>query len=112
MTINELQQEERIALGGLLRLIIRSDGDFTVAEEETVNQLGEKHLGGAGELWRVISASAQACPNDAAIRESAAKVTRPEARAVIFGLVREVAAGDEVSPSEETLIGWLESLWK
>jgi len=112
MTINELQQEERIALGGLLRLIIRSDGDFTVAEEETVNQLGEKLLGGAGELWKLISASAQACPNDAAIRASAATVKRPEARAVILELVRAVAAGDEVTSDEAALIAWLESTWK
>ena len=112
MTINELQQEERIALGGLLRLIIRSDGDFTVAEEETVNQLGEKHLGSAADLWSLISDSAQASPNDAASRASAAKVTRPAARAVILELVREVAAGDEVTADEAALIVWLEASWK
>lgn len=112
MTINELDHDERIALGGLLRLIIRSDGDFTVAEEETVNQLGVKHLGDAAELWSLISNSAQAAPNDAAIRASAAKVTRPAARAAILELVREVAAGDEVSPDEAELIGWLEDSWK
>lgn len=112
MTIKDLDPAERIALGGLLRLIIRSDGDFTVAEEETVNRLGEKHLGDAAELWSLISDSAQASPTDAAIRASAAKVTRPAARAVILELVREVAAGDEVSPDEAKLIGWLESSWK
>ena len=111
MTIDELAKDERIALGGLLRLMIRSDGDFTEAEEETVNQLGEELLGGAGEMWRVISDSAQACPRDADIRAAAAKVTRAEARTVILDLMRKVAAGDEVSAEEETLIGWLESLW-
>ena len=88
MTINELDHDERIALGGLLRLIIRSDGDFTVAEEETVNQLGVKHLGDAAELWSLISDSAQAAPNDAAIRASAQKVTRPAARAMAAAACR------------------------
>lgn len=111
MTINDLAPDERIALGGLLRLVIRSDGDFTEAEEETVNQLGEEHLGGAAAMWRVISDSAQACPRDADIRACAAKVTRPAARTVILDFMRKVAAGDEVSAEEETLIGWLETLW-
>jgi uncharacterized tellurite resistance protein B-like protein len=111
MTLDELESDERIALGGLLRLVIRSDGDFTEAEEETVNQLGEELLGGAGNMWKVISDSAQVCPRDADIRASAAKVSRPEARAVILDLMRKVAAGDEVSPDEESLIGWLETLW-
>ena len=111
MKIDELQQDERIALGALIRLTLRSDGDFTEAEEETLNALGESHLGGAPAMWSLISASAQACPSDAAMRASAEKVTRAEARALILGIVREVAAGDEVSDDEATLIEWLEQAW-
>ena len=111
MTIDDLQDDERIALGGLVRMMIRSDGDFTEAEEETVNAVGERLLGGPGAMWRLISASAQACPDDAAIRAAADTVTRPEARTLIRDVLSEIAAGDEVSDEERALLAWLDERW-
>ena len=111
MRIQDLDDAERIALGGLLRLMIRSDGDFSEEEEETVNQLGERHLGEPGGVWRLISASAQACPSDDEIRAAAQKVERGEARTLITSILEEVAAGDEVSDEERELLSWLGDAW-
>ncbi|MCA9577841.1 MAG: hypothetical protein KC668_20540, partial [Myxococcales bacterium] len=74
-------------------------------------QLGELERGGVGEVWRVDLDCGQACTRDADIRAAAAKVTRAEARTVILDLMRKVAAGDEVSADEESLLSWLENLW-
>ena len=58
--------DEQLALGGLLRLVIRADGAFTEEEEQRVNELGDE-LGGRDALWKAISDSAQAFPEDADI---------------------------------------------
>lgn len=110
MQLDDLKPHEQTALGGLIRLMIRSDGDFTEAEEATVEAIGSR-LGGAGRLWSVISRSAQDCPNDDAIRAAAVKVERLAARAAILQVLEEVAAGDSVSDSERALLDWLRAQW-
>lgn len=103
----ELEDHERLALGGIIRMIIRSDGDFSEEEEETVNQIGERHFGGPAEIWRLISASAQASQDDAAIKAAIRGVTRPEAREFVLSVAREVAAGDELTDDEQRLLDWV-----
>ena len=110
MKLDDLKPHEQTALGGLIRLMIRSDGDFTEAEEATVEAIGNR-LGGAGRLWSVISRSAQDCPGDEAIRAAAVKVERLGARAAILQVLEEVAAGDSVSDSERALLDWLRAQW-
>lgn len=103
----ELEDHERLALGGIIRLIIRSDGDFTEQEEETVDAIGERHFGGAGEIWRLISASAQASQDDDAIKAAIRAVVRPEAREFVLAVAREVASGDELTEDEQHLLDWV-----
>lgn len=110
MRLDDLQSDEKLALGGLLRLMIRSDGDFTEKEEEAVNRAGER-LGAEAGLWRLISQSAQDCPEDADIRAAVAKVVRPEARSLIRSAAKEVAEGDSLADSERELLAWLDSAW-
>jgi hypothetical protein len=111
MDIDELERDEQLALGGLLRLLVRSDGDFTEAEEAQINAIGERN-GGPGALWRLISDSAQAYPHDAAIRAAARAVERPAARELVVGLLREVAAPDGVHAKETALLEWLLAEWR
>lgn len=108
MKLDDLDGDEKLALGGLLRMMIRSDGDFSEAEENAINAAGEP-LG--GRLWPVISQSAQDCPQDADIRAAVARVTRAEARTLIRGVVQGLAESDLVSESEQGLLGWLDETW-
>lgn len=110
MTLDELSQDEQTALGGLLRMTLRSDGDFTEAEEEAINAEG-RALGGEAKIWRVISQSAQDCPNEPDVRAWLAKVQRAEARAFIRGLVERIAASDGTSDREHELLTWLRTTW-
>jgi hypothetical protein len=110
MTLDQLDREEQTALGGLLRLMLRSDGNFTAAEEACINAVGEE-LGGAARIWSVISQSAQDCPDDARIRAGVAKVRRAEARAFIVDVLERVAASDDTSDRERELLAWLRSTW-
>ena len=110
MQLEDLKAHEQTALGGLIRMMLRSDGEFTEAEEATVERIGVR-LGGAGKLWSAISRSAQDCPGDDDIRAAAVKVERLAARAAILQVLEEVAAGDAVSDAERALLDWLRAQW-
>lgn len=108
MRIDELEANERHVLGGLLRMMVRSDGDFAEAEESALDALGEG-IGGRDAIWKIISDSAQALTTDASIREAVPNVTRAEARAVILDALRKVAAPGDIVPTEQTLLDWVTS---
>jgi hypothetical protein len=110
MDIDELDRAEQLALGGLIRLLVRSDGDFTQAEEDRINGIGER-IGGSEVIWRLISTSAQAYPHDGQIRVAASAVERPEARALFLDVLGEVAEPDGVAAEETALIDWLRGAW-
>lgn len=111
MQLDELTRDERLALGGLIRMMVRSDGEFSAAEEATINGLGQRLGGDSGVMWRVISQSAQDCPGDDAVLEVARRVERPEAQQMIRALLEEVAAGDLIAESEHELLAWVDETW-
>lgn len=110
MKLSDLTRDEQLALGGLLRILIRADGDFTEEEEERVGALGEE-LGGRDVLWKAISDSAQAFADDDAITRAGAAVSRPEARALILGVLTNVAGSDGVDASEQGIVDGLRAAW-
>lgn len=111
MKITDLEQHEKIAFGCLVRLMIRSDGHFTDEEEAQVNRIGEEELGDAGELWHLISASAAIYPYEEDGKVEVAKVTRPEARALILRVLERVAGADGVAGAEAELLAWVRAEW-
>lgn len=110
MKTNDLEKHEQDTFGGLIRMMLRADGDFSEEEEARLNEIGEE-LGSAGLIWRVISNSAQAFPDDEQIRKSVKGVTRPEARKLILDTISKISASDGVDISEIELVAWLEKTW-
>lgn len=110
--LDDLTDDERLALGGLLRMLVRADGDFSEAEEASINLVGERIGGSAGALWRLISRSAQDCPEDDGIRAAARRVERHEARLLLRSVLEEVAATDLVAEPEHQLLSWLDEIWR
>jgi len=111
MKLDDLEKHEQLALGALIRLMLRSDGEFTEVEERKVSELGTR-LGAADRIWSVISASAQACPTDATMRATASTVTRIEVRSLVRAALADIAADGEVSGSETSLLAWLDGVWR
>lgn len=110
MMLSDLTPEERLALGGLLRLIIRADRSFSEEEETQIDTIGDE-LGGREELWKAISSSAQSFRDEAAIHAAALRVTRPEVRELILEVMAGLAAADSISPNEMSLIDALRKEW-
>jgi len=109
MDLHGLDDAEQVAFGGLLRMMIRKDGEFSDAEEARVDALG----GGEGReaIWRLISRSAQELRDDPAIRLAAGRITRPEAREYILDALTQVAAADGTNDAEAAMLTWLRSIW-
>lgn len=111
MKITELEQQEKIVFGCLMRIMVRSDGKFTEEEEEQVNRIGEEELGGAEDIWHLISVSAAAHVDENEIRGEVSTVTRPEARALILRVLERIAGADSLDSAEIELLDWLRGQW-
>lgn len=110
LTLADLDADEQLALGGLIRIMIRLDGSFSEAEEEHLDQVAEE-IGGREALWRVISRSAQEHADDIAIRATAKTVERPEVRRLIRRAIEHIARAETIEPTEQTLLDWLDREW-
>lgn len=110
MRIDELESHERLAMGGLIRVLIRLDGDFSEEEEARMNEVADA-VGGRDLLWKAISDSAQALRDDDAVREAAKKVGREEARRFVLDVLTDIARAGTITAEEQKLLDWLESAW-
>lgn len=110
MKLSDLTPEEQLALGGLIRLLVRADGEFSVAEEERIDSVGDE-LGGKELLWKGISESAQAFKNDQQIRAAGLGIARPEVRELVLSILESIAIADTMSSSEEGILVALKTHW-
>lgn len=115
--IDELSHAELLALGGLLRLLVRLDGRFSDAEREALRQVasmvGEAGAAPIGEerLFAILDEAASTLTDDEALRSAALGVTRPEARGAIHAAVTFVANVDVAPDRELSLLDWLAREW-
>ncbi|MFK7992328.1 MAG: hypothetical protein AB8I08_40280 [Sandaracinaceae bacterium] len=108
--LEELDDTEQLALGGLIRVLIRLDGSFSEEEESYLEELGND-LGTAEDLWKVISRSAQEHANDDAIRTAARGVSRKPAQRLIRTALERVAIAGTIEPAERALLEWVDDAW-
>ncbi len=111
MRIDELTLDERMALGGLIRLMVRRDGDFSEEEEARIDAIGELRAGGRSAMWKLISASAQALPDETSIRAAASQIARQDARATLLAMLTSIAEEGGVTQAEHGLLEWLRQAW-
>lgn len=110
MVIEDLTETEQAVLGGLVRLMVRTDGSFSEEEEQAINDIGDT-LGGKASMWRVISQSAQSYPNEADIRGHVKSISRPEVRTLLLEALARIAASDSTDAAEDALISWVREQW-
>ena len=105
--LEDLEDHEQLALGGLIRILIRLDGSFSEAEEEYLNQVAAE-VGTQDELWKIISRSAQELQDDDAIKAKTLQVKRTNARELIRYVLEAIARADTISLREQKLFDWLD----
>jgi hypothetical protein len=109
MQLTDLQLDERLALVALSRAVARADGTVSPSEGRTIARIALA-LGEA--TYRDLFAKAvESFPDEASLRRFLESIERPEARALVFQTILELAAVDEISADEAPLLGWLEEAW-
>src|SRR6187551_1797679 len=109
MEIADLNQDERTALVGLIKLVVMSDGNVTEDELEYVESLVDAF--GEGEYQRTLDAFEKRFTDEASFREFLGGIGREEAREVIFGTVLESAGEGALDGNEADLLDWLSKAW-
>ena len=110
MELSELNQDERVALVGLMKLLVTADGSVSDDEvghvEEIIEGVGEEAYTEALDTYEEKFA-----PDGDRYRQFLTTIKRQEARELIFGTVLEAAGAEAVEPRESELIDWLAKTW-
>jgi FMN phosphatase YigB (HAD superfamily) len=108
MTLAELEHFERVVLLATLGLMMRVDGEVSAEETELLTRIAAEI--GDEDFRRARTQAAQFADADA-ILQGAARVTRVEAREVIFELLYDMAQRDTITPREAEVLDRLASTW-
>jgi uncharacterized tellurite resistance protein B-like protein len=108
MSVAQLSEDEQVVLLALVGLVARSDGSVSEPEMSALQQL--RQAIGPERFERVRDAAA-ALEDDAAILKAAERVARPDARALIFDAILEMAAPDTIAESEAEVLEHLAESW-
>ena len=110
MEINELNRDERVALLGLLKLMIQADREMSAEEGQELNRIAAQM---GPEVWKETKKEAMEQLRSADdIRQQAGRVTRQPARELIYDLVFDMALPGAVVDEEKKELDWLVQLWE
>ena len=109
MDLADLNQDERTALVGLMKLIVMSDGNVTEDELEHVESLVDAF--GEGEYQRTLEAFEKRFTDEESFRKFLRGIGREDARELIFATVLEGAGEGALDGNEADLLEWLSTAW-
>ncbi len=109
MALDALDHGEKLALVGLVRLMIRLDGEFSEEEramlDDIVDELGE------AEFDKLAAEVAEKMQTEDQVRYYAERVERKEAREQIFEVLYALAIPGSIVAAESALLDWLRDRW-
>ena len=108
--LQDLTPENQLIVAGLLRRLVRLDGQFTAAEQETLQDLALST--GRKRFWSLMEQAGERFSSDESLRQAAMSVKDPEAREHIFGVLVRVAQADSLAEPEAQLLEWLREIWQ
>jgi len=109
MELPDLNQDERTALVGLMKLIVMSDGEVSEDELEHVETLVAAF--GDDGYQRTLDAFEKRFQDEESFKKFLKTIGRQEARDLIFGTVLEGAGEGALDSSETGLLDWLAQTW-
>jgi hypothetical protein len=110
MDLNQLTAEEQVGLVALLEFVIESDGRVSEDEADRIDAV----VAAIGEdAYRRAAAEVdERFDGEEALRAFLPRITRQEARELIYGTVFEAATSDAVDTHESELLEWLVTVWQ
>ena len=109
MELRDLNQDERTALVGLMKLVVMSDGNVSEEELEHVEELVDAF--GQGEYERTLAAFEKRFNDEDSFKAFLRTIGRQDARELIFEKILEGAGEGAVEGDEADLLDWLSKTW-
>ena len=109
MELSDLDQGERTALIGLMKLVVLSDTEVSDDEVDHIETLVDAF--GEGEYQRTLDALETQLREPLRFRELLRGISRQDARDLIFGTVLEAAGEGALEGREAELLDWLSKTW-
>jgi len=109
MELEELNQDERTALVGLMKLTVLSDGNVSEEELEDIEDLVDAF--GEEAYESTLDAFEKRFADVEGFKAFLAKIGRQDARELIFGTMLEAAGSEAIEGREAELLDWLAKVW-
>jgi hypothetical protein len=110
MELTDLTRDERVALVGLTKILLTSDGKVSDEEVEHIEAIIEDV--GDDSYTEALDTYEETFATDRErFRQFLTTITRQEARELIFGTVLEAAGAEAVGPAEAEPLDWLAKAW-
>ena len=109
MELADLNQDERTAVVGLMKLVVMSEDNVTEDELEYVEALVDAFC--EGEYQRTLDAFEKRFTDEASFRNFLRGIGREDARELIFATVLEGAGEGALDGRETDLLDWLSKAW-
>lgn len=110
MELAELDQNEKIALAGLLEFVVLASGHVTEDEQNEIDAIVEAL--GEENYRKAVEEVDKRFPDEKTFRKFLSTVERQDARELIYGVVTEAAMVDTMEGRESALLEWLADEWK
>jgi len=109
MELRDLNHDERVALVGVIELVLESDA--TVSREEQGVLAAIDAALGAGAYRRLADEIDRRFREEEAVKAFLPSITRQEARELIYATALEAAIPGAIDPRESKLLEWVASIW-
>jgi hypothetical protein len=111
MELEDLNQDERTALIGLMKLSVLSDGNVSEEELESVEELVDAF--GEDTYQSTLDAFEKRFSDGDSFKKflKTIGVGRQDARELIFGTVLEAAGAEAIESGEAEILDWLAKTW-
>jgi hypothetical protein len=109
MILSELNADERIALVGLVKAVVLSDGRVSSDEIDEVAEIVDAF--GEESYRQSLDAFESRFPDEPSFQKFLRTIARQDARELIYGTIVTGAAADAIEGHESELLAWLAEAW-
>ncbi len=109
MRITDLNKEERLALIGWSKLIIRADKEFSDEEADELNKLAQEM--GSEVFKETVKEAGERLNSVDDLKKLAESITSQEARELIFSALYDIAVPGTIVEEEAKVLQWLANAW-
>jgi hypothetical protein len=109
MELRDLNEDERVALVGLMKLVVMSDGEVSEDELEHVEVLANAFR--EDGYQQALDRFESQFRDEDEFRRFLVQIRRQDARDLIFGTILESAGEGALDTNETSLLDWLSRVW-